>query len=265
MGSEMCIRDSSSARLERYLQLAAQDNIRVANCTTAAQYFHLLRRQAALLTIDPRPLILMTPKSLLRNPLASSTLSELTSGTFRPVLDDPRADGREAEITRLVLCSGKVAVDLDASPLRAEASRVAVARVEQLAPFQQTAIGQTIDRYPNLQEIVWLQEEPENMGSWTFMESRVRKLLKERDDRTISLSYTGRPERASPAEGSADLHSSNQGRIITESLSNAPDLAVATKKPNGRTPGRAAKNGVDATTNGVSVKTERKSSARAAE
>lgn len=256
--------EHSSARLERYLQLAAQDNIRVANCTTAAQYFHLLRRQAALLTIDPRPLILMTPKSLLRNPLASSTLAELTSGTFRPVLDDARADGHEAEVTRLVLCSGKVAVDLEASPLRAETPNVAVARVEQLAPFQTTAISQTIDRYPNLQEVIWLQEEPENMGSWTFMASRLQKLLNERSDRSLTLRYVGRPERASPAEGSADLHSANQGKIISDAFNNAPAAPVA-KKTNGRTNGRAAKNGVEATSNGAATKGERKTTSRAAD
>jgi len=209
---------------------------------------------------------LMTPKSLLRNPLAASTLTEFTSGTFHPVLDDPLTKGREAEITRLVFCSGKVAVDLEASPLRAEASRVAVARVEQLAPFQQTAIRQTIDQYPNLQQVVWLQEEPQNMGSWTFMETRLRKLLtKELDDRSLSLDYIGRPERASPAEGSADLHSANQGRIITEAFSNAPEPVAAPKKTNGRATARAAKNGVETTSNGATTKAEKKTSAQAAD
>jgi 2-oxoglutarate dehydrogenase E1 component len=224
--------EHSSARLERYLQLAAQDNIRVANCTSAAQYFHLLRRQAGLLTIDPRPLILMTPKSLLRNPLASSPLADLARGTFRPVLDDPAAEGRADVVTRLVLCSGKVAVDLEASPHRAEATRVAIARVEQLAPFQQTALRQTLSRYPNLAEVVWLQEEPQNMGAWTYMEPRLRKLLNDEFGNAEMLRYVGRPERASPAEGSAELHALNQGRIVAEAFADAPELPA--KKTNGR-------------------------------
>src|SRR3712207_5615133 len=124
--------EHSSARLERFLQLAAGDNLRVANVTTAAQYFHLLRRQALRLTTDPRPLVLMTPKSLLRHPQAASPLDELASGTFRPVLDDPRRAEAPEGVTRLVLCSGKVAVDLDGGEDRA-ATNVAVARVEQLA------------------------------------------------------------------------------------------------------------------------------------
>ncbi|HKG26574.1 MAG TPA: 2-oxoglutarate dehydrogenase E1 component [Thermomicrobiales bacterium] len=236
--------EHSSARLERYLQLAAQDNIRVANCTTAAQYFHLLRRQTALLTVDPRPLILMTPKSLLRNPLAASPLEDLATGTFRPVLDDATAEGRETEITRLVLCSGKVAVDLESSPLRAEATRVAVARVEQLAPFQQTALRQTLGRYPALTEVVWLQEEPQNMGAWTYMEPRLRKLVRELLGSEDALRYVGRPERASPAEGSADLHALNQGRIVAEAFADAPEPPA--KKTNGRASSRGIKNGVAA-------------------
>ncbi|MEA2598731.1 MAG: 2-oxoglutarate dehydrogenase component [Thermomicrobiales bacterium] len=240
--------EHSSARLERYLQLAAQDNIRVANCTTAAQYFHLLRRQAALLTIDPRPLILMTPKSLLRNPLAASPLEDLASGTFRPVLDDATAEGREAEVTRVVLCSGKVAVDLESSPHRAEATRVAVVRVEQLAPFQQTALRQTLTRYPNLAEVVWLQEEPQNMGSWGYMEPRLRKLVRELLGTEDALRYIGRPERASPAEGSADLHALRQGQIVADAFADAPEPAA--KKTNGRATTRNTKNGVAAVANG---------------
>jgi 2-oxoglutarate dehydrogenase E1 component len=250
--------EHSSARLERYLQLAAQDNIRVANCTTAAQYFHLLRRQAGLLTIDPRPLILMTPKSLLRNPLASSPLEDLATGTFRPVLDDPSADGRETEVTRLVLCSGKVAVDLESSPHRSESPRVAIARVEQLAPFQQTALRQTLSRYPNLAEIVWLQEEPQNMGAWTFMEPRLRKLLKDELGNGDLLRYVGRPERASPAEGSADLHALKQGQIVADAFADPP--APAAKKSNGRAATRTAKDGA-AVANG---KTEAPAAKRAA-
>ncbi len=218
--------EHSSARLERYLQLYAQDNIRVVNATTSAQYFHLLRRQAALLISDPRPLIVMTPKSLLRNPAASSELRDLVSGTFRMILNDSINTDNDA-VTRLVLCSGKVGVDLDTSPLRAETTSVAVARVEQLAPFPKTALGKTLALYPNLREIVWLQEEPKNMGAWAFMDPKLREIAN-----GLPVSYIGRPERASPAEGAADLHATEQKRIVTEAFQGAPEIERA--KSNGR-------------------------------
>lgn len=202
--------EHSSARLERFLQLAAQDNIRVANCTTAAQYFHLLRRQAARLKSDPRPLVIMTPKSLLRHPLAGSSPAEFTGGTFRPVLNDAKAADRKTKVTRLILCSGKIAVDLETADQRERATSVAIARVEQLAPFQNTAIGEVVKGYPKLKEIVWLQEEPRNMGAWAFMGTRLRDLV---DDR-IPVRYIGRPEQASPAEGSAELHMAAQKAIV---------------------------------------------------
>jgi 2-oxoglutarate dehydrogenase E1 component len=202
--------EHSSARLERFLQLAANDNMRVANVTSAAQYFHLLRRQAARLDRDPRPLVLMTPKSLLRHPMAASTPAQFTEGTFRPVIDDPKAADRRDKVTRLVLCSGKVAVDLESSDQRDEAENVAVVRVEQLAPFQSTIIGEVIDGYPNLQEIVWVQEEPKNMGAWTFMVQRLRELIHDR----YPVRYIGRPERSSPAEGSLDQHNDEQATIV---------------------------------------------------
>ena len=220
--------EHSSARLERFLQLVARDNLRVANCTTAAQYFHLLRRQAALLSIDRRPLIVMTPKSLLRHPMAASPLADFTHGTFRPVLDDASAADRRDEVTRLVLCSGRIWVDLEASEDRARATGVAVARIEQLAPFQNTAISELIGRYPNLTEIVWTQEEPRNMGAWGFMEPRLRALVKER----IPVRYAGRPNRASPAEGSADMHAAEQARIVAAAL-RRPERAQATAGGNG--------------------------------
>ena len=223
--------EHSSARLERFLQLSAQDNIRVVNATSAAQYFHLLRRQAALLPIDPRPLIVMTPKSLLRNPLASSSLQDLASGTFKPVINDPLAADRADEVTRLILCSGKVAIDLEASEERKDARQVAIARVEQLAPFQHTAIRQVIATYPNLAEIVWLQEEPQNMGAWCYMEPRLRELT----NSALPIRYIGRMERASPAEGSAALHSEEQSRIVAAAFADVPPVArAAAKRGNGR-------------------------------
>jgi 2-oxoglutarate dehydrogenase E1 component len=216
--------EHSSARLERFLQLAAEDNLRVANCTTAAQYFHLLRRQTALLLIDRHPLILMTPKSLLREPLAASNLDELATGSFHPVLDDPRRAGNPEAVTRLVLCSGKVAVDLEKAEARANAENVAVVRLEQLAPFQNSALRAVLDRSPNLAQIAWVQEEPRNMGAWSFVEPRLRALLHELK-RPLPIGYLGRPERASPAEGSAAQHQREQARIVAAAFANVPPLA----------------------------------------
>jgi 2-oxoglutarate dehydrogenase E1 component len=231
--------EHSSARLERFLQLSAGDNLRVANCTSAAQYFHLLRRQAARLESDPRPLILMTPKSLLRHPLAASAPAEFTSGTFRPVIDDACAEERREEVTRLILCSGKVAIDLEEREERDDTKTVAVVRVEQLAPFQNTALLNVIDRYPNVEEIVWLQEEPKNMGAWSFMELRLRTLLEDR----LPVRYIGRPEMASPAEGSAQWHATEQSRIAAAAFS---DVDARTSRSTGQkrsANGRTAANG----------------------
>jgi len=220
--------EHSSARLERFLLLSAQDNLRVANCTSAAQYFHLLRRQAARLESDPRPLILMTPKSLLRHPMATSSPEEFTEGTFKPVIDDPKAADRREQVTRLVLCSGKVAIDLESASRRDEASDVAVVRVEQLAPFQNTALGNVITGYPNLREIVWLQEEPRNMGAWAFMGTRLRDLVEDR----LPVRYIGRQERASPAEGSLDQHNATQAAIVEAAFADtlAPDDSRRARK-----------------------------------
>jgi 2-oxoglutarate dehydrogenase E1 component len=219
--------EHSSARLERFLQLSARDSLRVANVTTAAQYYHLLRRQALRLASDPRPLVLMTPKSLLRHPMAASAPEDFTSGTFRPVMDDPRSQDRRGEVTRLVFCSGKVAIDLDSSPLRDKTPGVAIVRVEQLAPFQYTAIAQVIQSYPNLQEIIWLQEEPRNMGSWLYVRPRFRELV----EQTFPIRYLGRPERSSPAEGSLQKHNLEQAAIVEAAFADVP---VANGKSNGK-------------------------------
>jgi 2-oxoglutarate dehydrogenase E1 component len=219
--------EHSSGRLERFLQLVAQDNIRVANCTTSAQYFHLLRRQAKLLPIDRRPLVVMTPKALLRNPLASSPVADLVQGTFLPVIDDASAIERREKVTRLVLCSGKVIVDLEGSSERPTAERVAVVRVEQLAPFQNSALRSVISSYPNLKEIVWAQEEPRNMGAWTYMEPRLRELT----GGDLPIRYVGRPDRASPAEGSLATHNEIQAEIVAAAYAEPP----APTARNGRT------------------------------
>jgi len=206
--------EHSSGRFERYLQLAGDDNLRIANCTTAAQYFHLLRRHVALRESDPRPLILMTPKSLLRHKLALSTVEELVEGSFQPVIDDAVAAEHPDQVTRLVLCSGKVYVDLVSYPERATATRVAIARIEQLCPFPSAEIEALLAGYPHVREIVWLQEEPRNMGAWTYMASRLRDLIG-RDPR---IDYIGRPDHASPAEGSGAAHQIEQARIVSEAF-----------------------------------------------
>ncbi|MBM4187107.1 MAG: multifunctional oxoglutarate decarboxylase/oxoglutarate dehydrogenase thiamine pyrophosphate-binding subunit/dihydrolipoyllysine-residue succinyltransferase subunit [Gemmatimonadetes bacterium] len=203
--------EHSSARLERFLQLAAEGNMRVANCTTAAQYFHLLRRQAR--RNRQRPLVIFTPKSLLRLPAATSRLEELAAGRFEPVLDDPAARSRGAEIGRVVLCSGKVYYDLLA---RAETagSRPALVRLERLYSFPDDELRSVLAQYPNLREVVWCQEEPRNMGAWGFVEPRLRALL----PNGAVLRYVGRPERASPAEGNSAAHTVEQDRLTTEAV-----------------------------------------------
>jgi 2-oxoglutarate decarboxylase len=202
--------EHSSARLERYLALGAEGNIRVANCTTPAQYFHLLRRQAR--HPDMRPLVLMTPKSLLRLPQAGSGIGELTVGRFHPVLDDPTVAGRRNRVTRLLLCSGKVYYDLLAAPARAEASHIAIARLEMLYPFPAIHLAELLGRYPTLQEIVWVQEEPRNMGARKFLLPEVRDLA----PLAVALRDVSRPERSSPAEGYPAAHQAEQARIVKE-------------------------------------------------
>jgi 2-oxoglutarate dehydrogenase E1 component len=216
--------EHSSARLERFLQLCAQNNLRVANCTTSANYFHLLRRQAAMLHADPRPLVVMSPKSLLRHPLAASSIDQLAQGTFQPVIADAAAAERADAVTRLVLCSGKVYVDLvgssdDQRKERAAVEgieRVAIGRVEELYPFPVEEIRALAAGYPNLQEIVWVQEEPRNMGAWSFVAPRLVDAL------DLPLRYEGRPERASPAEGYQHRHQQEQNRLVFAALGGAP-------------------------------------------
>jgi 2-oxoglutarate dehydrogenase E1 component len=213
--------EHSSARIERFLQSAAENNIRVANCTTPAQYFHLLRRQALL--TERSPLIVATPKSLLRHPRATSAFQELIEGRFRLVLDDADADDA-GTITRVVLCSGKVYYDLIAGRETAgTADRVAIARVEQLYPFPAESIRKVVDRYPAA-EILWVQEEPANMGAWPFMQARLNDVSGER-----TVGYAGRPERASPAEGYANDHEFEQQRIVREAVAEPPKPARAAR------------------------------------
>jgi 2-oxoglutarate dehydrogenase E1 component len=202
--------EHSSARLERFLQLAAQENTRIANCTTAAQYFHLLRRQA--LDVTARPLVVMTPKGLLRLKQAGSTLDELATREFQPVIDDKRADPNA--VTRLVFCQGKVYYDVVGHEDRARAESVAVARLEQLYPFPVEEAAAVFRRYPNLRELVWVQEEPQNMGAWRA----IRHRLEEAKPEGVVLLYVGRPWRASPSEGYPTAHLREQDRIVRAAL-----------------------------------------------
>ncbi|MEJ7653495.1 MAG: 2-oxoglutarate dehydrogenase E1 component, partial [Chloroflexia bacterium] len=216
--------EHSSARLERFLQLAANDNIRVANITTSAQYYHLLRRQAASLASDPRPLVVMTPKSLLRNPKAASSIEELADVPFQSILADDR--GKVIEATRLVVCSGKVYVDLVKSPQYEAAQDVVVVRVEELYPFPERELREVLETYPHIEEIVWTQEEPQNMGAWAYLSQRLGATLPQ----DVVLGYVGRPELASPAEGSIDLHNAEQSRIVEAALIGKPDHTVAPRR-----------------------------------
>jgi 2-oxoglutarate dehydrogenase E1 component len=202
--------EHSSARLERFLQLAAQENLRIANCTTSGQYFHLLRRQA--LDATARPLIVMTPKGLLRLKQAGSTLDDLANGEFRPVLGDSSADRQH--VARLVLCQGKVYYDIVGHEEHANATGVAVARIEQLYPFPTERVQALLAGYPNLREVVWAQEEPQNMGAWRA----IRHRLEETTPEGVPLTYVGRPWRASPSEGYPTAHLREQDRIVRAAL-----------------------------------------------
>jgi 2-oxoglutarate decarboxylase len=200
--------EHSSARLERFLQLCAADNLRVVVPSTAGQYFHLLRSQAHL--EHAKPLVVLTPKSLLRLQAARSTAADLCAATFQPVLADPDPP---TDPTRLVLGCGKVAHDLLAARAQHAGKRVSIVRVEQLFPFPDVRLGEIVRLLPALTELVWAQEEPRNMGAWSFVAPRLTKLFS-----GISLRYVGRPSSPSPATGSARVHEAEQERLVTHAL-----------------------------------------------
>jgi 2-oxoglutarate dehydrogenase E1 component len=205
--------EHSSARLERFMQLAAQENIRIVNCSTAAQYFHVIRRQA--LHPKARPLVLLTPKGLLRLKESTSHLNDLAKGSFRALLDDPALDEESRRRAgRLILCSGKVYYDIAGHEVRKEAEGVAIARLEQLYPFPVAAYDELLSRYPNITELVWTQEEPQNMGAWRAIRHRLEEGL----PGDVELRYVGRPWRASPSEGYPTAHLLEQDRIVREAL-----------------------------------------------
>jgi multifunctional 2-oxoglutarate metabolism enzyme len=203
--------EHSSARLERFLQLCAANNLCVCYPSTPAQYFHLLRRQVR--TGFERPLIVMTPKSLLRLPAAASSLDALTTGGFQPVVDDAEIEDA-APVERIILCSGKVFYDLNEARKKAAQRRVVIIRLEQFYPFPLTAIKAVIEKYANSSELVWCQEEPKNMGGWTFVEAKFEDLVPGGD----RLRYVGRAESASPATGSYAVHMREQEALVSEAL-----------------------------------------------
>lgn len=202
--------EHSSARLERYLQLCAENNMQVCYPSTPSQYFHLLRRQVR--TEQGKPLVVMTPKSLLRLPEASSQIADLTSGGFKPVLNDGSVSDNK-KVKRVVLCAGKVFYDLDAKRRESGTDATAIIRLEQFYPFPQSALKSVIDSYSADAEIVWVQEEPKNMGAWGFLSPRIDDLLNGR-----SVRYIGRAASASPATGSYAIHNLEQAKIIAEAI-----------------------------------------------
>ncbi len=208
--------EHSSARLERFLILAAENNWTVANLSSSAQYFHILRRQAAILNKEEvRPLVIMTPKSLLRNADVASNGLEFSEGAFHSVLEVDNTGQNDNAVTRLVLSTGKISIDLYQAHKKLEnAEAIHLARVEEIYPFPEERLTEIIQRYPNLKEVVWVQEEPKNMGAWSFMEPRIRKLISD----SISLQYVGRRRRSSPAEGDPIVHRKDQARIVNEAL-----------------------------------------------
>ena len=202
--------EHSSARLERFLQLCAERNMCVAYPSTPAQYFHIIRRQG--LRSERMPLILMQPKSLLRMPAAASSLEQLASEAFYPVIDDAAADAHVSEVRRLVLCTAKMYYDLLA--VRGSSTDVALVRVDELYPWPGAELAAIVDKYPNLEDVVWAQEEPKNMGAWTYVAPQLRVAT----GNMLTIRYIGRPERASPAEGYSKAHEVEQKRIVTDVL-----------------------------------------------
>ena len=197
--------EHSSARMERFLLLCAENNIRVANCSTPAQYFHILRRQ---MTTEPKPLVLFTPKSLLRSPAAVSSFNELTGSSFRTVIGDTYDPSR---VRKVVFCTGKVYYDLAAARDAKKLEDIALVRIEELYPFPEQPIIDVLARYSSGVELIWCQEEPRNMGAWRFMFGYFKGL-----NRVIH--YAGRIKNASPAAGSAKRHAEEQKRLIEDAL-----------------------------------------------
>lgn len=209
--------EHSSGRFERFLRLSAENNWIVANVTSAAQYFHLLRRQAFLTDIEEaRPLIIMTPKSLLRHPLTGSPSNELSKGSFKLILEQSETGKTPEKVKRLLLCSGKISIDLASSLVETSdelLEQVHIARVEQIYPFPKDEVKKLVDQFPNLEEIVWVQEEPKNMGAWLFVQPYLSGMATNQ-----TVLYNGRPRRSSPATGDPHIHKQEQAEIIQNAL-----------------------------------------------
>jgi 2-oxoglutarate dehydrogenase E1 component len=193
--------EHSSGRLERFLNLSAQNNIQVVNCTTPANFFHVLRRQ--IHRPFRKPLVVFTPKSLLRHPKCVSTFSELINGKFQNILDDKFADPKK--ISRMAFCSGKIYYDLDEYREKEKIEDTAIIRIEQIYPFSQDDIDVILNKYKNVKEYFWIQEEPENMGAWSFILRRFKN---------VKLNLISRKESASIATGSPRVHEKQQQRLI---------------------------------------------------
>jgi 2-oxoglutarate dehydrogenase complex dehydrogenase (E1) component-like enzyme len=220
--------EHSSARIERFLQLSAENNIQVCNCTTPAQYFHLLRRQMYG-GKDRRgirkPLIVFTPKFLLRYAKAASRLEELTSGAFQEVIGDPHVVGSGTR--RLLLCSGKVYYDLINKREELRRNDIGIIRIEQLYPFPLARLTDILQRYPDTAELFWVQEEPENMGAWYFVEEQMQSIVHPtgaNGPAKRQLRYIGRPTAASPAAGAHKLHHDQQEGLVSEAFAAAPTV-----------------------------------------
>ncbi|MCJ7841171.1 2-oxoglutarate dehydrogenase E1 component [Lederbergia sp. NSJ-179] len=209
--------EHSSGRVERFLQNAAENNWAVANLSSAAQYFHLLRRQAASLGKENvKPLVIMTPKSLLRHPLASVDVQDLVKGSFQPVMEQKGLGENKEAVERLILCSGKISIDLaEQVEKETDLDWLHILRIEELYPFPSEKVKGILSRYPNVKELVWVQEEPKNMGGWTHVDPYLRKLAPS----GVDVKYTGRRRRSSPAEGDPTIHRKEQNRIMKEALS----------------------------------------------
>jgi 2-oxoglutarate dehydrogenase E1 component len=208
--------EHSSARLERYLQLCAEDNIQVANCTTPANYYHMLRRQ--MHRSFRKPLVVMTPKSLLRHKMAVSSADEfLGESHFKRILSDPSAPA-DQDVTRLVLCSGKVAYDLIEARDAAGDKATAIVRLEQLYPFPGEPLTVRLKQMTNLEQVIWAQEEPKNNGAWFFVESYIEECLAAAKVGPARARYSGRKASASPATGLAKRHQAEQAALVADAL-----------------------------------------------
>ncbi len=203
--------EHSSARLERFLQLCSEGNLRIAAPSTPAQYFHLLRRQVH--AEEMKPLVAMTPKSLLRHPKATSRAADLSAGCFEELLDDPAAPSPE-RTERVILTSGKLYYELAAERERRGRAEVALVRIEQFYPFPGVRLREVAERYGAAKSVLWVQEEPRNMGAWEFVRDRIGESLAAGQ----TLGYVGRPSSASPATGLQARHRAEQERVLDAAL-----------------------------------------------